>query len=212
MKLNLSTKELDIQLKRQVNLLLSHKKIDLPRIHVLDTPTLEPNSELICHLPSRFRELRALAIIHWYLPIELKFEIQLNLRNLFPYSLDFENDGLQQSLQLEILTENKDIMLKYLKYQEEFQARELFGTILREDSFRALKNLEIYWKTPSQPRRKIRRKGYQDHGSRRPDHLWTEKFDYSFTEYQLLKEEKFEFLVSQISLLKKNLETWDPES
>jgi hypothetical protein len=191
---------------------LSHEKIDLPEIQVLDISTLEPNSEIISILPRRFRELRALAIISWYLPEDLRFEILLKLRQLFPYSLDFENNGFQQSLELQILSETKEIMLKYLVFQENFSSRELFGTILREDSLSALRNLRIDWKNPSYPKKKIRRKGYQDQGSRRPDYLWTEKFDYSFTELQNSKEDRYEFLVSQFSILKKRLETWDPES
>lgn len=212
MKLHLSTKEFDIQLNRNINFLLSKKKVDLPEIQVLDISTLEPNSELVSILPRRFRELRALAILLWYLPEDLRFEIQLKLKQLFPYSLDFENNGFQQSLELQILSESKEIMLKYLVFQENFTSRELFGTILREDSLSALKNLRIYWKDPLPAKKKIRRKGYQDQGSRRPDDLWTEKFDYSFTEKQNLKEERYEFLVSQFSILKKKLETWDPES
>lgn len=211
MKLNLSTKEFDIQLKRQVDLLLTKQEIDLTECQVLATPTLESNSELICILPNRFRELRALAILQWYLPEPLRFEIQLNLLGIFPYSLDFENKGFQQTLEIQILSESKEFMLKYLMIQNDFQPRELFGTILREDSVEALRNLKIFWMNPSQCRRKIRRKGYQDHGSRRPDHLWSEKFDKSFTEQQNLKEEKLSFLDSQLFLLKKILETWDPE-
>lgn len=211
MRSTLSTKELDIQLKRQTLLLLTREGVKLPRDPVLVNPTLQPNVETICILPKKFRELRALAISHWYLPDFLKFEINLEIRRMFPYSLDFENEGRELSLELQILTESQRDMVAYLRFQERFSARELFGTILHDDLLRALGNLKLYVRNPETARRKVRRKGYQDHGSRRPDDRWTESSDWSFTEYQNLKEERFDLLVTQFSLLKETLETWDPD-
>lgn len=210
MRSNLSTKELDIQLRRQVLSLLSREEVKLPRDPVLANPTLLPNSETICILPKRFRELRALAICHWYLPDFLKFEINLEIRSRSPYSLDFEFGGFEQSLELLILTESQEVMVSYLRYQERFSARELFGTILHDDLLRALAHLDLYVRNVGKSRRKVRRKGYQDHGSRRPDDRWEEKSDWSFTEYQNLKEERYDSIVLHFSLLKEILETWDP--
>lgn len=200
----ISLKDLDIQLRRNVLHLLSRCN----RFHqnpCLDNSHPGSNSELLIVLPRKFRELRALSIIQWYFPEDLRILIQTEILESKFYNLDFENKGLEQSLEILCLSTSKEVMLRYLIFQQDFSIRELFGTILRDDSINAHKHLRIYWKEQSKARRKIRRKGYRDHGSRKPDHKWTEKFDYSFTENQNTKEEKEDSILEHYTLLLEKL-------
>lgn len=207
----ISLKDLDIQLKRNVKHLIPK----CSRFH--QNPSLGyshpgPNSELKIELPKKFRELRALAIVMWYLPEELRFLIQVELQINSPYFLDFENKGLENSLEILIFSTSKEIMLNYLIIQQEIDPRELFGTILFDDILRAHENFKFYWKVPSKARRKVRRKGYRDQGSRKPDHKWKESFDVTFTEYQKIKEEKEELFFQQYHSILEELESQGPDS
>lgn len=138
-------------------------------------------------LPRDRRSLRALGIACWYLPDWLKWEIILQISEK-PYSLDFPNRGLEISLELRCLVESKFKMLSYLSTL--INPRRLFGTILQEDLSKALKNIRILRSQNGPVLKPIRRKGYKDKGTWRPPHRWKERYDFSLTEKQNLKEFK----------------------
>jgi hypothetical protein len=153
----------------------------------LHPPTLR--KKFFLKLPSRFRERRALAIASWFIPDEqLRWEIILEL-GLLPDDLSFENKGLSHSLEIRLLNSSDFICERYLN-SGLINLRQLFGTILKEDLQNALQNLQILPVPERKPRSKVRRKGYQDKGSRREAHKWTETHDYSFTEEHCLRELK----------------------
>lgn len=143
------------------------------------------NSILEIRLPKRFRELRALFIACWYFPDWLKFNILLGLNGKI-FSLDWKNKGLERSLELDLLSTSEKMMLLFV--QKEINPRVLFGTILQEDLKNALQNLEIVKENSKNPRRKIRRKGYQDKGTWRPPHRWIETSDWTFKELWYQRE------------------------
>lgn len=199
----LSLTELDIQLKKKIGTLIEQSSTFHNPSPYKSHPSYFNNIRII--YPKKFRELRALAIASWYFPESLSWKIVLDLTDLGILSLDFDNKGLDHSIEFSILLTSKEIMLKYLKETETFSARELFGTILRDDLSRALKSLKFKRKS-NKVIKTIRRKGYKDHGSRRPEDRWLESYDFSFTEYQNLKEEKETIYLENLTLLKEKLE------
>lgn len=213
MKSNHSLKVLDDQMKRNVEIVLSKNDLTSqnPRPYKLHPGSIAKGNFYI-RVPRNFRFQRSLAICLWYCPDWLKFELILHFQlTQRYYSLDFENKGLEHSLELLLLSSTKDNMLKYCQMEEFFSKRELFGSILRDDLDRALKELKIEEIRYRNPKPTVRRKGYKDKGSRRPDHTRIEQFDFTFTEYQNTKEEKIKLLESTFHYLKKILEAWDPE-
>jgi hypothetical protein len=132
----------------------------------------------------------------WYFPDWLKFEILVTYNDRI-FSLDWKNKGLERSLELGLLSSSEEIMLHWCN--KEIHPRVLFGTILQEDLRNALQEIEIIVENSKTPRRKIRRKGYQDKGTWRPPHLWLESFDFSFNEIWNLRERQK--LIYQLLLL-----------
>lgn len=131
-----------------------------------------PSSGFRVGLPSKFRERRALVIASWFLPDWLKFEIQLQFLTEGIYSLDWNNKGLEQSLELALYANSLEDMLLSLQKEVWITKRVLFGTVLKEDLKNALSSLRIILPKTAPPKRKVRRKGYQDKGTWRPPHRW----------------------------------------
>lgn len=76
-------------------------------------------------------------------------------------------------------------------FSEKYSDRWLFGTILSPDRVERVTNqARLRLVHPRRPKRKIRHRGYRDHGSLRPEHEWREKYDWSLTEKQLELEQK----------------------
>lgn len=73
-----------------------------------------------------------------------------------------------------------------------FSGNEVFGNLLGKDLTETLKVLKITRKVKRKPRKPIWRRGYRDHGSRRPLHRWLPSEDFSFDEYQVLLEKERE--------------------
>lgn len=182
--IRISSKEFEYSVEKEMRISLSNYGHRFRQNPDLYPPTLVPNSTLIVKLPRKFRELRALLFASWYFPEVLKFLIQGEIGT----KEFFFNFTLEQNLEIRMFSISKEISLEYLYYLSELDAREFFGTVLRDDLESALKSLRIYWKSPKKPRKKVRRKGYRDQGSRKPDDKWSEKFDFSFTERQNQKE------------------------
>jgi hypothetical protein len=155
-------------------------------------------------LPRRFRELRAISIASWYLPDWLKFEILLSLQERGIFSLDFQTKGLERSLELGLLQESQETMLLFLE-KGWITKRVLFGTTLQEDLESAFLNLRIVPLRDKIPKRKVRRKGYQDKGTWRPPDRWIERFDLSFNQYWTLREKSKLFYELFLSILRYKL-------
>jgi hypothetical protein len=76
-------------------------------------------------------------------------------------------------------------------YSNKYSDRKLFGTILDPDRLeRVVNQAHLKLIKPRRPRRKIRHRGYRDHGSLRPEHEWIESSDWSFTALQNDLEQK----------------------
>jgi hypothetical protein len=145
-------------------------------------------------LPRRFRSLRALLISSWFFPDWLKYEILLSFGKTI-FSLDWNNKGLERSLELALYSSTEREMLSFVR--KNINTRVLFGTILKEDLKNALNEMELIPEKTSSPKRKVRRKGYQDKGTWRPPHRWMETSDWTFNEIWTKREKQkliFQFL------------------
>lgn len=84
-----------------------------------------------------------------------------------------------------------DLMLEILTlFYEKYNDQKLFRSILNPERVKYVidsTRLRIIY--PKRPKRTIRRRGYNDHGSRRPDDKWLESYDRTFTETQNRIEE-----------------------
>jgi hypothetical protein len=136
--------------------------------------------------PTKYRHIRALSIACWFFPSEvLGWKILFDLQEKFKYfSLDLESGGIDLTIELRLILDSKESMLNYLAC---LNTNQLFGNILRQDLLEALNELKLIRRS-TKVQRKVRRRGYNDKGSRRDDSKWLENHDYSFTESQNYKE------------------------
>lgn len=175
------------------------------RNHVSDSPTLSSELEdYRIFYPRNFRLLRSLAILQWYFPEALHWRILLDLKDL---TLSQFNE--KQKIEISLLLEEREICERYLYESKRFTSEELFGNILGNDLEDLKGVLRISKKRKTKPKRKVRRRGYRDHGSKRPDHKWLPSFDESLTEMQLLKEKIFLRRTRTVQILINILRTLD---
>lgn len=199
---NLTLIQLNIQLEKNLNL-------EFPRIQkvlteaVFVTPTLLEEFQI--SYPRNFRLLRTLSIIQWYLPEVYHYRIWLDLSEM-----NFNWLSLKQKIEIKIYLSNKTNCLIYLKESKRFTGNELFGNILKNDLSELKKVLKL-----SKKSRKVEipiwRRGYKDKGSRRPSEKWLPDFDFSFTEYQNIKERKSTLLDKTIYRILETLENLNTE-
>lgn len=183
----LSPGQFNIQLERAVRSVLDRSEVrQMARLGNPQTP-MNLHSKLIW--PRGYREIRALLIASWYLPEWLKWEVVLHYNVDFIYSLDFENGGLEHSLEILLLTSSKEVMVKYLLECSPLSARDLFGNVLGSDLVRALRSISIS-QSPKKVKRKVRRRGYQDKGTWKPPDRWTDRYDLTLDRNQLYREKK----------------------
>lgn len=82
-------------------------------------------------------------------------------------------------------------LLIIVSSSKRYTDRKLFGTILQPDRVeRVVSQARLRLVISRRARRKIRHRGYRDHGNLRPTDQWSESSDWSFTEAQLLEEQK----------------------
>jgi hypothetical protein len=113
----------------------------------------------------------------------------------------FSQLNQKQRIEIQLLLESKEIMEIYLYETKRYTGSEIFGNILGNDLKDLLKYLKLRRNLKSKPKRVQRHRGYRDHGSRRPDHQWLPREDYSFTEYQNLKERKLKLQHRTVTVL-----------
>jgi hypothetical protein len=140
----------------------------------------------------RESSLESLAFLSWYLNDTWRPMVQLWLGE----QLRFVNSDCRMKVKL--LLSHRSIALCYLAEQVSF--RSLKGNLVTLWK-NVLDNLRLVFKKDREPRRKIRRRGYDDHGSLRPSHKWLPKSDFSFTEEQNALEEDRETDESTVQIL-----------
>jgi len=159
---------------------------------------LSPNSETYFNLKKfrKFEDLRSLAVISWYLEEGLGALLRLDLEEK---SKLFKN--LEQKEEFLLLLTSKANALEVLFYS--YHPRAFFGNYLRRIQ-EITKRLRFLSRQPQRARETVRRRGYRDHGSCRPeDQKHRDDPDWSFTEMMNLKEERDEYLSKVSSLIAK---------
>jgi hypothetical protein len=171
------------------------------RSHVLDTPTRQPSTEVLIKYPRDYRLLRSLAIAQWYFPESLHWRVFLDLDEM-----SFSQLNEKQKLEIKLLLTSKEIMETFLYETQRYSPGEIFGNILGNDLKDLQKVFKVSRKSLKSPKKKVRRRGYQDHGSKRPDHLWLPSFDSTLTELMNEKEKKSYLLLRSLDRLRRSLE------
>lgn len=147
-----------------------------------------PNGETSFNVKKfrKFSEIRNLLVISWI--FEEKFFGNLLRLEIEDY-LEQISKGLWEGkfYELSVLLNSKEDCLWYLYFN--FSERDFFGNLL-PDLKRDSQRLRFRKILPSKAKRKIRHRGYRDHGSCRPQHLWLPHEDWSFTDWQNSKEEE----------------------
>lgn len=194
---NLSYSQFNIQLMKTLKKEISDFSQFFRRAVVV-SPTLSLESYYFRY-PKDFRLLRALAIIQWYFPEEFHWRIYLDLTEKSHSQL-----SSKQRIELSLLLSSEDNCKKFLFETKRYSSNEIFGNILKNDMQDLLKNLKISRRN-LKVKRTQRRRGYNDKGSRKPDWKWLPTQDFSFTEYQNMKERKLNQELKTIQLLQKYL-------
>lgn len=192
---NLTLQQFHIQLDEAIDRLLRRSQFHQKQGLGYSDPVDERLPDYRTILPKDFRSLRMLCILVWWLPENWKYQVLLDLQD---QSLSWLNK--KQKLELLTYLSSKESTIDYLYFTERYSGNQIFGNLLGPEAEHLLRNLRISKKNPRKPKKLVYRRGYRDHGSRKPDDRWEERFDYSFTEYQLLKEK--ENLLTQTSLVR----------
>lgn len=176
---NLTYLQFNIQLEKNIDL-GNYQFQKFFRERVTITPTFLEGYYFL--YPKDFRQLRVLSIIQWYFPEIFHYRIWLDLTDM-----TFSHLNKKQRIEIFILLSSKENMKTYLYETNRYSSYEIFGNFLKNDLKELLRNLKILKKSEKLviPKRK---RGYSDHGSRRPSEKWLPRTDISFNELQLRKE------------------------
>lgn len=138
------------------------------------------------HFSKKRLDLMTLILLCWY----------SNSFNGFESYILYEiREYLNKNLispELSAMTNSKELcLLVFLLPCQNNSIRFLFGRVLDPARIeRVIEKVSLKWIKHHHPKRTIRHRGYRDHGTLRPDHQWFETTDLSFTEEQLLIEER----------------------
>jgi len=172
-----------IQFSEQIESFIRRKiPIKIPERAVIDSPTLPQDFNGFKFITNRLIELRGLALISYYVPYDLGLEIRTALEEKAKYL------GWKDKLRLNSLLFNHPSCLAFLYETDEFTSSEIFGNLIERGLF-ALRFLQVKRKK-RRPRRTLRRRGYNDHGSLRSQDKWLPTNDWSLTVLQNELERK----------------------
>lgn len=141
----------------------------------LDLVNPTPNSVVRLSKVRTWKEYLLLLMVHHYIPDEVsRILVKLELESMVgAFGLDKEVVARQ-------LLKSEPEALTYIIDSSLFKtSRSLFGFIGRNIEWR---KYQLYNQNQKKSKRPVRKRGYQDHGSRRPDHKWMESHDWTLTE------------------------------
>lgn len=163
------------------------------RIDVVVTPTTR-NDLTFLKRARTWKEYIRLCLCHWYLPEEAFALVHWELEQQ-TNKFGIENSGIAHML----LNSEPEMILYLLESSQLFRnEREFFGFLLNDFDF---SKYHFFVLRARKPKKTVRRRGYNDQGSRRLPHEQHEaKYDYSFTEEQNRIEEERKTLQDAIEL------------
>lgn len=142
-----------------------------------------------------FRELENLSVLSWYLEegpgILLRLDLEKKVKQF---------SSLTKRCKLALLLNSKEDCLEVLN--REMSERDFFGNFLK-NFLEDCRRLKFSGRVQLAALRKIRRRGYQDKGSCKPQSSWLPSFDWSLTELQNFKEEQEEIFQKSSNSISK---------
>jgi hypothetical protein len=152
----------------------------------------------------KYLDLICLIILCWYGDIFKGFEsyVLYEVRTYLERNLLFP--------ELAAACSAKEISLFLIVcYSKKYTDRTFFGNILSADRVeQVVSRVRLRLVYPRRARRKIRHRGYRDHGSLRPSDQWSETSDWSFTEEQNEKEQKYDEYLNLVDLFVHSAADW----
>lgn len=183
-----------VQVEEKIKNMVTLSDMDLRR-GVIDSSTF-PAGRFFFNLRNLGKtDFIRLALYSHYAPEEVSSLLKLDLEEKLK---DFD---LETQVALNALLGNKVKMQLFLIQTQLWHSREFFGNIVGKNV-----NLNRFLKfRRTQKKEKIifpqRKRGYDDHGSRRPSHKWKPDFDISLTLKQNELERERESLNDTLSLI-----------
>lgn len=173
-------------------------KLDL-RNQVVNSPNflLDSDDLRITGIPRRKWELITF-VVSWkltdpnWLDVFIDSEVQRVIQKL-----DFEDQVFIRTL---ISLETRELLLKFLYWTPYLSKRKLFGLVLHPERIKELWS-RLSWSAPRDTKpvkRPIRKRGYDDKGSKRPDHEWLPTDGLYFDTLQQLIEYETKALLARV--------------
>lgn len=174
---NLDTSEFLLQVERNLTRFATEGDSLLRKQVVMDPNFQTLDVDRIYYPSRKLDDLLSLSLASWFLPEEFRFYVQLDLQRIAKFF------SLEDQVLFELLLASKPEAMLFILETNLWHSRDFFGNFLpkAEKMINGIKFFRRKTRKPTKPKRK---RGYDDHGSRRPDHLWLESHDYTFTEEQ----------------------------
>jgi len=172
-----------IQFSDQIGNFIQRKiLIEIPEKAVVINPILLFQIFSIRFLTRKLLDLRGLALISYFLPDEIGWEIRRKIEERIRYF------SLKDQLKLSSLLISLPLALTFLYDSNEFSSHEIFGSLVERGLF-SLRTLSLQ-RRKRKVKKRSRRGGYNDHGSLRSPDKWLPLFDFSLTDLQNELERK----------------------
>lgn len=145
-----------------------------------------------------WKEFLRLAMVFWYLEEPFRTEIRLFLE-------DRKNKyGTLKAIAAQAILNSEPEMVLYITessflFQNE---RALFGFLKQPFDY---SRYSLQWNKPRKAKRPKRKRGYDDHGSRTPDHKWKPTEDYTLNEEQHRIEEQRQTIIDTCQIIQGGL-------
>ena len=155
--------------------------------------SIPPNEELFlsCTRTLKENELRTLGILSWFIGDPgwlLRNQLERKIPRL----------STEGQISLKLILSSRYLAVEYIL--DNFSPRDFFGNLLKS-ARRLLGSMRIQLLRPRRAKRKIRRRGYRDHGTARLSDRWLPSSDSDLTELQNeleyqreVSEDTFQFL------------------
>jgi hypothetical protein len=162
---------LDEELRKFFNSKKTEDTCNLLRSAVVDssnliTDLLEPNGLVL--KPSNLKEKILLGLFQWYCPKEIGCLINLYLE---------ENWGADYEEMKICLLSSKELALGAILECRKWSDRDFFGNILKEENWKFFFRSRVRRRVRRAPRKLVRRRGYNDHGTLRLPHESEPSYD-----------------------------------
>jgi hypothetical protein len=157
---------------------------------------IPPNSELILVSGQKFDYETCFLIIllSWTLKPEIRYFLQGNL-------LDFNIKKQPPEKRLKLLLALESRKAAFEIYAQQNSERDWFGN-KRPRLIKLIEKLQFQWYEQRPGKKKVHRRGYDDHGTLRPSDKWLEKHCWTFTEMQNRVEKERQTYLDTIEFLK----------